>query len=40
MHKEHEKSKYYVKPKIAKPIFGINHYAGEVTYVIEGCVAQ
>lgn len=36
MHKEYEKNKYYVKPRTAKPVFSINHYAGEVTYVIEG----
>jgi myosin heavy subunit len=36
MHKQHEKNKYYVKPKISKPIFGVNHFAGEVTYVVEG----
>lgn len=30
MHQTHEKNKYYVKPKMAKPIFSVNHYAGEV----------
>ncbi len=33
---QHEKSKYYVKPRMATPIFSINHFAGEVTYVIDG----
>ena len=36
MHKDYERNKYYVKPRTAKPVFSICHYAGEVTYVIEG----
>ncbi|KAJ3056440.1 cytochrome c oxidase subunit 1 [Rhizophlyctis rosea] len=35
-HQTHEKNGCYVKPKTAKMIFGVRHYAGEVIYQIEG----
>ncbi|KAJ3044171.1 Unconventional myosin-VIIb [Rhizophlyctis rosea] len=35
-HKTHEKDACYVKPKQAKAVFGVRHYAGEVVYQIEG----
>ena len=35
-HENHEKNTSYVKPRQTKPQFGVRHYAGEVTYQIEG----
>jgi myosin heavy subunit len=29
-------SKYYLKRKLGNPVFSINHYAGQVTYTVEG----
>jgi myosin heavy subunit len=36
MDKTHDGRKYYVKRKVGKPVFTIDHYAGQVTYQIEG----
>ena len=36
IHEAHAKNEYYVKPRTATPVFGIKHYAGEVTYQIAG----
>eukprot|EP00002_Diphylleia_rotans_P023810 TRINITY_DN4689_c0_g1_i1.p1 TRINITY_DN4689_c0_g1~~TRINITY_DN4689_c0_g1_i1.p1 ORF type:complete len:1837 (+),score=393.89 TRINITY_DN4689_c0_g1_i1:87-5597(+) len=35
-HKNHEKSPYYEKPRVSNGTFGIKHYAGPVTYAIDG----
>lgn len=32
LHQTLEKHKYYVKPRLSRTAFGVNHYAGEVTY--------
>lgn len=34
LHTKYANNKYYIKPKMQKPQFGINHYAGEVVYQI------
>jgi myosin-7 len=36
LHEAHIKNEYYVKPRTNIPVFGIKHYAGEVTYQVEG----
>jgi myosin-7 len=33
---KYEKHKYYIKPRQAKGLFGVKHYAGEVSYEIKG----
>eukprot|EP00834_Sanchytrium_tribonematis_P003837 NODE_164_length_14719_cov_1.036252.p1 type:complete len:888 gc:universal NODE_164_length_14719_cov_1.036252:10962-13625(+) len=38
LHQQCVESKYYVKPKQAKPLFSIVHYAGEVQYQIDGFI--
>lgn len=35
-HQSHADNISYVKPKTQKPSFGVRHYAGEVTYQVEG----
>eukprot|EP00002_Diphylleia_rotans_P032209 TRINITY_DN6746_c0_g1_i1.p1 TRINITY_DN6746_c0_g1~~TRINITY_DN6746_c0_g1_i1.p1 ORF type:complete len:1802 (-),score=377.38 TRINITY_DN6746_c0_g1_i1:222-5627(-) len=35
-HKNHEKSPYYDKPRVNNGTFGVKHYAGTVTYHIDG----
>jgi myosin heavy subunit len=35
-HKQYEKHEFYDKPKTRKPTFGVKHYAGLVTYQVEG----
>ncbi len=35
LHKNHEKHKYYEKPKRRIPQFVVRHYAGDVSYTIK-----
>ena len=35
-HSQYEKHSFYVKPKTQAPVFGVKHYAGEVTYQMNG----
>ena len=36
MHTAHAKNEHYVKPRTSGSVFGVKHYAGEVTYTVSG----